>query len=194
MVAPMCPCNSTWRGLLARAPEAADLEGPPQACALPSHPSAEIVISHCSFPLTWLNNYTDVIESSGLRVSRVVVYSKCGRKPVGLNGSYPLLLRTMPNVGRNDQTYAHHIAAEYPCFPSVTFFLKDRNIGGWTIKEAWTPPAEMVSRALSSGFACAFAAPREKSHEYSAFASSAYFTEGNFQMGRSYTTRHGGKR
>ncbi|KAL1521322.1 hypothetical protein AB1Y20_020989 [Prymnesium parvum] len=190
-----CPCNTTWLGIVPRsAPQHAEPPAwPASDCDLPRHRSAELVIAHCAYSLNWVPGYVAEIEASGLlQVVRVVIYSKCGRRPSLVNISSPVLLRTLPNVGRNDHTYAHHLATEYDCLPSVSFFLKDRNVGGWLLKEQFTPAREMAELTMRSGFTCGFRSRRASSASFSVFANLSVL--GQFKMAHHYLTKHSRKR
>jgi len=122
---------------------------------MPRH-LAEVVISHCSMDLAWLRDELARLETIGLLlIRRVTVYSKCG-KPV-VNASRSWAVHVLPNVGRNDHTYAHHIAASHGCLLPIMFFVKDRAAAGWSqMKNRLVSLEDMARVAASAGFACGF--------------------------------------
>ena len=50
------------------------------------------------------------------------------RAALGARGA-SLALRTLPNRGRNDHTFATHIATHYDSLPTTTLFIKDTFMG-----------------------------------------------------------------
>jgi hypothetical protein len=56
----------------------------------------------------------------------------------------------------DDQVFAHHLATEYDCLPSVTFLLKDRNVPGWYA--AATQTKSLYGRASELTLVCVPAA------------------------------------
>ena len=113
-------------------------------------------MSHCSMDLAWLRLELSLLERAGLLwVGRVVVYSKCSRPVV--NASTWWAVHTLPNVGRNDHTYAAHIATSHGCLLPMVFFLKDRMAPGWSqMKNRAVPLERMAHLVASAGFACGF--------------------------------------
>ena len=79
-----------------------------------SHGTAAIVVAHCTKELDWLSDTVARLEALGHHVMRVDIFSKCGVWPVvaetmGVN----VTVVQPPNVGRNDQTFAHYLATHY---------------------------------------------------------------------------------
>lgn len=162
-----CPCNLTWFGRAPMTPEksgrpplsctnsSALAQSPPGAASMPRH-MAEVVISHCSMDLAWLRDELARLEAIGLlQICRVTIYSKCG-KPV-VNASHSWAVHLLPNVGRNDHTYAHHLAASHGCLLPIIFFVKDRAAVGWSqMKNRLVPLEDMARLVVSAGFACGF--------------------------------------
>ena len=141
-----CPCNRTWFGHSPATQHDDTARRVALRCAQPTmkRPStvsaasevviaqhAEVVIAHCSMDLAWLRHGLGRLEAQGaILVRRVSVYSKCG-KPV-INASADWEVHELPNVGRNDHTYAHHIATSHGCLQPTVFFFKDRQAAGWS--------------------------------------------------------------
>ena len=74
-------------------------------------PSFEIVIAHYNEDLSWLE---DDIDSC-------TIYSKGGQK-----NAPPYPYHALPNIGREGQTYLHHIIERYDTLADVTLFLQGR--------------------------------------------------------------------
>ena len=87
--------------------------------------NAGLVISHCGQDLGWLEEEIERLrtcEIGGINVVSLHVYSKCGRE---IHGLPPWAVVTrMPNVGRNDQIIATHLATTTNPQP-LTIFVKD---------------------------------------------------------------------
>jgi hypothetical protein len=176
-----CPCNRTWFGHSPATQHDDTARRVALRCAQPTmkRPStvsaasevviaqhAEVVIAHCSMDLAWLRHGLGRLEAQGaILVRRVSVYSKCG-KPV-INASADWEVHELPNVGRNDHTYAHHIATSHGCLQPTVFFFKDRQAAGWSqMKDRVVPLEAMAQLVLSTGFACGF---RASNKDYAAF-------------------------
>ena len=163
---PLCTvCNSTWK------------DGPPAAVAVPTEgvwddTSAEVIVAHCSSQLAsagssleWVPAAVASINATTvLHVARVIIYSKCGAPqntselPVALRLAAPTVeVRILPNVGRNDMTYAHHLANEYHQLPAVSFLMKGRTAAGRTaMKSEAASMATMAIAVTRSLFTCGF--------------------------------------
>ena len=176
-----CPCNRTWFGHSPATQHDDTARRVALRCAQPTmkRPStvsaasevviaqhAEVVIAHCSMDLAWLRHGLGRLGAQGtILVRRVSVYSKCG-KPV-INASADWEVHELPNVGRNDHTYAHHIATSHGCLQPTVFFFKDRQAAGWSqMKDRVVPLEAMAQLVLSTGFACGF---RASNKDYAAF-------------------------
>ena len=153
-----------------------------EACALWSSPllqypalrqgtTAEVVVAACSRSLAWLPGALEDATggregSNAIALLRVTVYSKCAQTEMlpprgGLPPSQRRLLslvstRSIPNVGRNDQTFALHLAEFYGRLADVIVCVKDTS---WASPHAHlrllqVSPADLLRRALSAGFAC----------------------------------------
>lgn len=164
-------CNTTWRDGIP-APIVDEPHGPRICSMLWGNGAAEVVVAHCSAgrasagsSLDWIPAaVVSINASSSLHVARVVIYSKCGAPydtaelPDSLKRAAQVVeVRTLPNVGRNDHTYAHHIANEYHCLPPVSFLMKGRTAAGASpMKSESASMAEMSAAVMRSSFACAF--------------------------------------
>lgn len=89
--------------------------------------TAEIVVSQCRHGLGWLEGARASIESRGLFLARTTVYTKCGRyeKLVALPVLRGAEIVQLPNVGRCDHAYAHHLARRYTSLADMVLFIKD---------------------------------------------------------------------
>ena len=119
-------------------------EGEPEAIG-----SLHVVVSHCDKSLHWLSDYL-----AGHTAASITIYSKCG-KPVE-NAPSDATVKILPNVGRCDHTYAHHMASinrsatenEYDVF----LFIKDNSYRFQAFHQ-WTLD-DMYRIASGNGFAC----------------------------------------
>ena len=162
-----CPCNATWHGHSPVAFNGTTSWEAIHRCAEPPRPRpaglspallVEVVVAHCSMELSWLRVELERLEGLGrIWVGRVSVYSKCSTPVV--NASAAWTVYQLPNVGRNDHTYAHHIATSHGCMLPTVFFVKDRPAAGWSsMKNRIVPVDDMVRLVATSGFACGFRA------------------------------------
>lgn len=146
-----CPtCDpSTWTPLSSPA----NLSGAGGAGGAPRY-RADIVVSHCRFRIRWLRLFRAELESCGFDVRRVTVYSKCGKADVGAPAGSTVI--RLPNVGRCDHSYAHHLAGREEHGADVTLFLKDSILGGSSaeFRALRVGVCSMAHIALTSGFAC----------------------------------------
>ena len=89
--------------------------------------NADIVISHCSKDLGWLEKSIEELRlcsAGGVNVENVYIYSKCSKNVTGMPPKASLV--ALPNVGRNDHTYAYHLSQRRADDnQSLTLFLKD---------------------------------------------------------------------
>ena len=100
--------------------------------------SAAVVVAHCTSGVTWLPDAVDALRRASATSVSVYVYSKCAGMrrsdaeglgaALGARGA-SLALRTLPNRGRNDHTFATHIATHYDSLPTTTLFIKDTFMG-----------------------------------------------------------------
>ena len=88
--------------------------------------SVDVVVSACSHSLAWLPAFVEDVktQSAVAAVNEVVVYAKCGTPP---DAPPEARVVALPNVGRCDHTWAHHLSAAYDAVAdgAVTKF------GGW---------------------------------------------------------------
>lgn len=147
---PSHACASLWQGFDAPAPRCADQ---PRCRSL----AVDLVVSHCTRELEWLWRQVEELRGEGVAVRNVTVYSKCGRSRA-LAPQLPAwaMLRTLPNVGRCDHTYAHHMATAHADLAPLTLFVKDSPAGGWSPMKKYSHSiAHVVAQAAgSSGFGC----------------------------------------
>ena len=109
-----CPACSALFTHTTRSPSAAPLR------------TAEIVVAHCfSQTLDSLRVIDAALAGASLDLRRVSIYSKCGRVPERPTLRVPVSVSVVPNVGRNDQTYAAHFAEHYDELADVVLLVKD---------------------------------------------------------------------
>ena len=106
--------------------------------------------------LGWLAAEISAMEAAhGIWVTTVTVYSKCSHSS-DLEALPPgWVVRALPNVGRNDHTYAFHIATEYACLEPLVFFIKDKVTPHWSyFKQRRNNLSAVATQLMDSGFAC----------------------------------------
>lgn len=128
--------------------------------------SAEIVLSHCTLALDWLDAAIEKLADCGVRVGRVSVYSKCGRPVLGAPAGARVMV--LPNVGRCDHTYAHHLHTQWDSLAPMIFFMKDSSFAGGVAHahKMRVPMCSLAGAAHARSFGCGFrpaAAPGELS-------------------------------
>ena len=131
----------------------------------------DVVVAQCAFDIgSELHGMLLglVMGNPMLRQVDIFVYSKC-RRPHPSNSedaaavfltARPWLIdeklravdvrfavKALPNTGRNDHSFAYHVARWYHTLRATTLFLKDRNL-------AQMDHGAMVRQARTSGFAC----------------------------------------
>ena len=88
---------------------------------------ADIVVAHCTEDLSWLQASIANLRrcpAGGINVVKIYIYSKCGKPVTGMPPD--TVLTVLPNVGRNDHTYAHHLSVKHPNGQQpLTLFIKD---------------------------------------------------------------------
>ena len=99
--------------------------------AVPPMMRAELVLAHCKRDLSWVSEAMSALLSCQVNVTAVSVYSKCnathtlGTLPSGAR------VTALPNVGRCDHAYAHHLASRPPTeLEPLVLFLKDTTYHG----------------------------------------------------------------
>jgi len=75
----------------------------------------EIVVARYNEDVSWLNEYP-------FKCYRQIIYNK-GPLPAQCGDSVRCVVETLPNVGRCDHTYLHHITSKYSSLANVTVFL-----------------------------------------------------------------------
>jgi len=140
-------CGGLWRG-----------NRYPRSMSTP--PSAEkkihIVVSHCKASLNWMPSYLGDLSKN---VNSIHILSKCGQDVEGAPENAET--QVLPNVGRNDHTFAYYITSILPKLSTdddaIVVFLKDTMMqmvfqGG---EYRRTDLDSMIHLASSSnGFAC----------------------------------------
>lgn len=141
---------------------------PPQNATTPR---ISLVISHCQKDdIDWLQTFT-----AGYTVSETTVYSKCNHSLRRLPFPNTKLVR-LPNVGRCDHSYAHHINHNYhqrsaatAASNEVTFFLKDDR-DEENIRTGQTRALEeMLQIVQQNAFACGLTLELGKSFSLSVY-------------------------
>ena len=142
-----------------------------------SHPPAhiglvDVVVAHCiwDFAANLRDVFIKLVDQEGsvgsaLWSAYVYVYSKCAKadpatifldvrdelknarelQTVSMN----IAIDTLPNVGRNDHTYAYHLVKRYDSLRGATFFLKDLELSRGE-------HGAMLLQAHRNGFACRY--------------------------------------
>jgi len=125
----------------------------------PSEKMIHIVVAHCNASLNWMPSYLSDLTNN---VASIRILSKCGQDVEGAPENAEI--QVLPNVGRNDHTFAYHITSILPKLPtnddSIIVFLKDTMMedihqGRRRDQFRRTDLESMVHLASSSnGFAC----------------------------------------
>ena len=116
-----------------------------------SNADLDLVVAQCLNDVGWMQ-----FPVENLNFRRVTVYSKCGYKPEGMKKGWHLV--TLPNVGRNDHTFLHHIVANYDDLAEGTLFIKDNSSPQFS-GQASMPLSSLATLVMQvearNGFACA---------------------------------------
>jgi len=122
----------------------------------PHTQNIHIAVSVCNSDLNWINELTH-----DYKISSIHIISKCGRPLI--NAPPDASIELLPNVGRNDHSFAYYIShildgklAETNSDPdnSIVMFLKDNN-NSYQKHMHWSSMDEMISLAASEhGFSC----------------------------------------
>ena len=115
-----------------------------------------IVVSHCKASLNWMPSYLGDLTNN---VASIHILSKCGHGVEGAPENAEI--QVIPNVGRNDHSFAHYITSILPKLSidtdddSTVVFLKDTMMQGIKRQFRRTDLKSLVQLASSSnGFAC----------------------------------------
>ena len=119
-------CRTLWRtaGASSKQPRAL----PP--ADWPAVASVGVVVAYCGGDLSWLTDYAKELATWALVMPTVTIYSKCAKESTAralFNASdflSPTII-SLPNTGRNDHTYAHHMSTHYHSLQDVMIFVKD---------------------------------------------------------------------
>ena len=111
-----------------------------------------LVISHCDKSVGWIFEY---FIPKGFEFQNITIYSKCGQdEVVGAPINNKTTIVRLPNVGRCDHTYAHHLNQLDVTKLSkdhIVLFLKDNN---YQVTGETMDMMEMLQTAYINGFAC----------------------------------------
>lgn len=114
-----------------------------------------LVIAHCLHDLSWLEDYV-----RGYVIHDIVIYSKCGMKPVGAPPQ-AIVVNVTNNVGRNDQTFAQHMVRVLDTHRQDGSGIADENNAVIFLKDTrspvlgrWRPFGDMLRIISVTGFAC----------------------------------------
>lgn len=121
--------------------------------------SAEIIISHCVQPMTWLGGFLSELERHSATVVKITIIAKCGLSGASYaHGDLPAgtpspQLRESANVGRCDHTWASYFHDSHGPLASRIFCLKDSYD-----QHAMFPivPTRDLAESSQEGFACAY--------------------------------------
>lgn len=152
-----------------------------------------IVISYCANDIAWISDFIN-----GYNISSIHIISKCGY-PIE-NAPAGSTIEVLPNVGRNDHSYAYYInfvldskmaESGSEVDNSVVVFLKD-NINNHQPPHVWSTFDDLVTYAASSrGFGCLLVPGKSgRLRFYSAYHNSTYlhyFEMSNYNNNEGYT-------
>jgi hypothetical protein len=120
-------------------------------------------VGHCGAKLDWLAQYAAELQAGQLAVRGVHVYSKCGHavqpNVFALVGALGIELSntTLPNVGREGQTFAHHMHSHYERLADLIVFLKDTTnptSPQHRMRDTLTPVTDLLDQGRRAGFGC----------------------------------------
>jgi len=164
---PLVRCSGCVRGKGGCGP--GDLIGAPEAPLLGGN-DIEVVVALCSHSMNWLGNLLKTLKTARLQLTQVTFVDKCGMqealrkaKALLLGAGLAPAVRTLPNVGRCDHSWAEYIASHYKLLASRVLFVKD----SWMRRAPEMPvmPLNMpnvfalLSSESSGGFACLYRSP-----------------------------------
>mmetsp|Transcript_21765 Transcript_21765/g.35946 ORF Transcript_21765/g.35946 Transcript_21765/m.35946 type:complete len:348 (+) Transcript_21765:107-1150(+) len=148
-------CNATW--MYAPSNSQVWFQGQPSSGS--PTPRAEIVIAHCREDMGWLADGIFTLQQDGTAVVKVTIYTKCGRLhglPLQVHG-VAIKSHILPNEGRNDQSFAHHIVRQYSNLTPLVLFIKG-SLPATFKMSAQIPISHELSRlnegAILRGFEC----------------------------------------
>jgi hypothetical protein len=143
---------SLWRGSLP------DSEILPIHLQQNSRLNIELVVSHCNLPLNWIFEW-----ASPFVFSNITIISKCNETVVGAPLAANII--RLPNVGRCDHSYAHHINRNYNRYhndhvhsndddDAFVVFLKDSDNSNRNHYARHRSLNEMIQISKKIGLAC----------------------------------------
>jgi hypothetical protein len=98
--------HSLWRGSLPDSGEILPTSSIYNIQDQNSRVNIELVVSHCNLPLNWIFDW-----ASPFVFSNITIISKCNETVLGVPSGSNII--RLPNVGRCDHSYAHHINRNY---------------------------------------------------------------------------------
>ena len=84
--------------------------------------AVDVVVSHCSVDVSWLSSLEHALRDS-FAYPQTFVYTKCGSPPLTVPEN--AIVQKLPNYGRCDHTFAHHIVERYNSLSDTLIFVKD---------------------------------------------------------------------
>lgn len=108
-----------------------------------------LVVSHCDKHIGWI---FDEYIPKDFKLKNVTIYTKCGNDVGGAPENSTII--QLPNVGRCDHTYAHHLEqldTTALAKDHIVLFLKDNN---YQVSVDAMSLAELLQTAYINGFAC----------------------------------------
>jgi hypothetical protein len=127
-------------------------------CVIHKEKNVDLVIARYHEDLSWLHNLSGEFR-------HIVIYNK-GPKLVGFD-DYTVV--NLPNVGRCDHTYLHHIINNYDNLADVTIFLP----GSCDMSYKWPYAKRTIDLALAKGKSV-FVGHHEKPEELAQFKLDAW--------------------
>ena len=156
-------CRTLWKtaGASSKQPRAL----PP--ADWPAVASCGVVVAYCDSDLAWLTHYVHQLATLTRVVPTVTIYSKCGKESTAralfdASDSLNASVISLPNTGRNDHTYAHHVRTHYHSLQDVMIFIKDtynpnhRQTGLWRLFDNVRAVESVYGEVVSLGFACLY--------------------------------------
>jgi hypothetical protein len=112
-----------------------------------------LVISHCDYPLDWIERFTAGFENI---IDKVWVFTKCNQNVTGAPPGSQII--PLPNVGRCDHSYAYWLNHFFPemdekdASDQIVVFMKDADY----MLQYWGDRnfGDMLSLAVSNGLGC----------------------------------------
>lgn len=127
----------------------------------PAVASCGVVVAYCHGDLSWLKEYLLELEDFSGVTPKVTIYSKCGQKAHMLSmlpaWNISASVTSLPNIGRNDHTYAYHMSTRYDSLEDVMIFIKETYNPDHPQGRSFDhlrPKKVVYGEVVSLGFAC----------------------------------------